>query len=232
MEKIALIDVSNTKRTTRDALGFSIDWKRLLSHLKGEKWMCSEVIYYEGKMDTKKYAKKHKKLESIGYIIRTKRIFLHKKKELFITFTCTDCEEKNKHKVSEVSLKCNNCEIENLPNNHKGHNPKANFDVEIAVDGLDRARPGTEILIFTGDGDFSYLARKMVEKGAFVTFVSTKKPTRKNSKRFSTRLQDLISEEEIRAKELEEKPRVRLLEIDNWKMRIQKENAAKRDVSD
>ena len=238
MERYAFVDVSNTKGTVKGLLGFSIDWQKFLQFLKGEKWQCREVFYYEGRMETPKNIRKHDRLSKIGYSVRSKTIFLHRNKERMVTFTCDSCEERNSVPVMNAVFKCSNCSAEKIVLPTSNNHPKANFDVELAVDALDYARPNTEILIFSGDGDFRYLAEKLVDRGALVTFVSSTHKNLGSNKRFSTRLKDLITKEEARAREIKEHPRMRFLEIDNFRKIIgkdgfmYKENAAKRDVSE
>ena len=53
---------------------------------------------------------------------------------------------------------------------------------------MEMAGPDAEFLVFTGDGDFEYLIRKVVEKGTKVYVVSSNAGERKpgmNTKRFS-----------------------------------------------
>lgn len=223
MERYCLIDVSNTKGTVKGVLDFSLDWHKLLKLLKGEKWQCKQVIYYEGAMETKQYEKKRLKLETMGYEVFTKQTFFHKNKDKVIKFDCKGCKAKNNQSHKKAQFSCDTCSALNPVDIITGDHPKANFDVEIAVDALEFARPGTEVLLFTGDGDFKYLADKLVAKGALVTFVSSMKTTSEIKRRFSTRLQDLITEEERRASQIKEPPRVRLLELDNWKNLIKKD---------
>ncbi len=54
---------------------------------------------------------------------------------------------------------------------------KGNMDVEITVDALDMASlPGiTDLVLFTGDGDFCYMVENVQRKGVKVTVVSTTK---------------------------------------------------------
>ena len=78
---------------------------------------------------------------------------------------------------------------------------------------------------------------RLIKAGAVVIFVSTYNETLKDhKKRFSTRLKELVAIEEQNALKLNKKPRVRFLEINNFKNLIskeeKKENAAKRDVSE
>ncbi len=237
MERYAFIDVANTKGTTRGVLDFGIDWLKLLQLLKGERWQCREVFYYEGAMDTPKYRKRHDKLSKMGYAVKSKIIFLHKNEERTVKFQCEKCRHENSALFQEAKFLCTKCtSLESPVIAYTKNHAKANFDVELTVDALDYARPGTEILLFTGDGDFRYLAEKLIERGAMVTFVSSTHKTLESKRRFSTRLGGLITLEEARARDVGEKSRVRFQEIDNWRRLIKKsqneENAAKRDVSE
>ncbi|MDP1688874.1 MAG: NYN domain-containing protein [bacterium] len=236
MKRYALIDVSNTKETTKTVFNFSVDWEKTIMFLKNEKWQCQEVIYYEGRTNDRKFDNLHAKLKSLGYMVRTKTTFFHQNKKRDIKFVCKKCSKENS--FEEYKFNCLQCSQEKIIDlNNKGTHPKANFDVELTVDALSFAGPDVTIILFTGDGDFRYLAEKLVEAGATVIFVSTYHETLKDKrKRFSTRLKGLLFLEEQRATRLKEKPRVRFLEIDNFRNLIskneEKENAAKRDVSE
>lgn len=236
MKRYALIDVSNTKETTKTVFNFGVDWEKLMKFLKNEKWRCQEVVYYEGRTNDKKFRNLHKKLESLSYIVRTKLTFFHQNRKREIEFICDNCSKQNS--FEECKFNCLECSQEKIVNlNNKGTHPKANFDVEITADALSYAGPDTTIILFTGDGDFRYLAEKLIETGAAVIFVSTYHETIKDrKKRFSTRLKELLVIEEQIALKTGEKSRARFLEINNFKNLIskneEKENAAKRDVSE
>ncbi|KKR47788.1 MAG: hypothetical protein UT97_C0003G0001, partial [Parcubacteria group bacterium GW2011_GWC2_40_31] len=45
--KIALVDVQNTESTTKQLLGFLVDWRKLYEFLKND-WKCEKVILYSG----------------------------------------------------------------------------------------------------------------------------------------------------------------------------------------
>src|SRR3989338_467102 len=221
MERYAFIDVSNTKGTTKTVHGFSIDWQKLFHLLKGAKWQCREIFYYEGAMNSKSHKKKHTKLASIGYRVVSKVTFLHKNREKRISFICETCNTTNS--LIEFKTQCERCQLEKvLPLNDGGRHPKANFDVELTVDALEYAAPDKEYLVFTGDGDFAYLAERLINRGVQVTFVSSTQKTSDSHNRFSTRLKELIAREEIRAVEVGEKPRARIIEINDWKNIIAK----------
>ncbi len=244
MRRFAFIDVSNTKGMAKESLGFRIVWEKLIVMLKNEKWNCEKVFYYEGKFENKKFWNLHKKLEDLGYTVRSKVTFLQKNRVKKIKFTCEECRKENE--FDSFPYKCGSCSKEkNIELNDGGIHPKANFDVEITVDALDIAGPGTQAIFFTGDGDFKVLADKLIERGSMVVFISTMKETILDKrKRFSTRLRELIAEEESLALKNNAKPRARFLEMDNIRKLIgedipqqeqqeqEKENAAKRDVSE
>lgn len=58
---------------------------------------------------------------------------------------------------------------------------KGNMDMEIAVDALLMADHVDDIILFTGDGDFTYLVRALQQKGVRVTVVSTLGKSRDDS---------------------------------------------------
>src|SRR3989338_1308015 len=70
--KIALIDVQNTESTTKQLLGFLVDWRKLYEFLKND-WKCEKVILYSGvdEGDLEK-AEEFENLEKLGCAIRTK----------------------------------------------------------------------------------------------------------------------------------------------------------------
>ena len=93
---------------------------------------------------------------------------------------------------------------------------KANCDVDLTVDAMIEAGQDKEFLIFTGDGDFEYLIRKVMEKGTRVYIVSSNAGVKKpgiTTKRLSTKLKILIREN---------RGKVDLIEIDSWKMKVKK----------
>ncbi len=98
-----------------------------------------------------------------------------------------------------------------------GYNKKSNCDVDLTVDAMEYAGPNTEFLIFTGDGDFDYLIRKIIKKRTKVYIVSSNAGIRKpgiNTKRLSTKLKELVKEH---------RDKVNFINIDSWKIRIKKD---------
>jgi len=197
--KIALIDVQNTDSTARQLLGFLIDWKKMYNFLISE-WGCEKVFFYSGidsgDLDT---ANEFQELEKIGCVMRVKTVFAYKNKD------------------RAIKVKCVKCGAESVETIDMGYNRKSNCDVDLTVDAMEYANENTEFYIFSGDGDFEYLVRKVVGKGSVVHLVSSAKKIASGPKyftsRFSTKLRKMM--EEIG------KP-VDFLNIDNIRKRIEK----------
>lgn len=198
-QRYAFIDVQNTATTTRKLLGFLVDWHKLCGYLKDE-WKCEKVFFYSGidEGDTET-TKEFEALSSDGCIVKAKTVYSYKRPDRTITIKCVQCG-------------ADNAEVVDM-----GYNRKSNCDVDLTVDAMEEAGPGKELLIFTGDGDFDYLIRKVVVKGAKVYVVSSNAGIKKpglNTKRLSTKLKYVIKENP---------ESVHLIEINSWKMRIQKD---------
>lgn len=54
------------------------------------------------------------------------------------------------------------------------HTRKANFDVEIAINAMKLIDEYEEIVLFSGDSDFTYLLRELQKRGKHVVVISTK----------------------------------------------------------
>ncbi len=198
-KRYAFIDVQNTASTTQKLLGFMIDWHKLCEYLN-EKWKCQKVFFYsgidEGDAET---AKEFESLEKNGCIVKNKTVFSYKKPDKKIAIKCIDC---GRESISIIDM---------------GYNRKSNCDVDLTVDAMEMAGTDSEFLIFTGDGDFEYLIRKVVEKGTKVFIVSSNAGERKpgiNTKRFSTKLKDLINKN---------RGKINFINIDSWKFKIKKD---------
>lgn len=200
MSKFAFIDVQNTASTTEQILGFVIDWKKLFLFLKNE-WDCDKVFFYSGidagDIDTEK---EFAELAALGCVVRSKVVFAYKNKDRKIAVKCPKCASDFSHNVD------------------MGYNRKSNCDVDLTIDAMECAKSGAEFYIFTGDGDFEYLVKNVVEKGAKVHIVSSAKRIRSGpnyaTSRFSTKLRRLTEE---RGKPVD------FLNIDNLKMKIKKD---------
>ncbi len=201
IKRYAFIDVPNTNGTTRNLHNFSIDWEKLYKLLTNEKWDCSDVFFYKGYKGKKEKKQLEKMAEKIGYVVRTKLTQVHKDKQ------------------KNIQIKCDECEREFVHTHIINGARKSNCDVELTVDAVNTLSEGDEAIILTGDGDFAYLVEDLLEKGVVVYIISSQKRDIHGNKRFSTRLRNLIIEEEKNGKK-----RVIFVYINDWKKSIEKEN--------
>jgi uncharacterized LabA/DUF88 family protein len=195
VKRYAFIDVHNTK-SSATVLGFTVDPEKLFNYLKYDKWSCSEIFWYAGRITNEKHEKEREKIEAIGYTIRDKATKFYKKTKKF-NINCPKCGHQHEHIDVKKGL------------------PKANCDVELTVDCLNLADKDVEFIIFTGDGDFKYLIEKLCDKGAKIYLISTKKRDKWGDYRFSTRYDDLLKEGKIT-----------FIEINNLKNRLKKDEEA------
>lgn len=198
MNRYAFIDVSNTTGTTNECLNFSIDWEKLYTLMKNKKWNCKEVLFYKGYKGLKE-EEQLKKIEEIGYVVRTKLTHVHPNRKHEISIECEHC---GKNFIHEYLIRGNR---------------KSNCDVELSVDAVNLLKEGDEALIFTGDSDFAYLVEYLADKGVKVRIVSSTKRDKNGNKRFSTRLDKILDIEENNGR------RVDFIHINNWKRLIEKE---------
>lgn len=180
IRKFAFIDVQNTDTTTRKILGFIIDWPKLFEFLKTE-WSCEKVFMYtgvdEGDIETTTMLEG---LTKQGCEVRAKTVFAYKNKD------------------KEIKIVCPQCKKEHIEHVDMGYNRKSNCDVDLTVDAMELAGPEREFYIFTGDGDFEYLIRRVTKSGTKVNVVSSAKKImtgpRYFTSRFSTKLRKLVSD--------------------------------------
>ncbi len=199
MRRYAFIDVQNTETTAIKVLSFTVDHGRLFSYLK-ERWQCEKVFFYPGiRHNDASRIKEFEELTKQGAVVRPKFFFVHKNQE------------------REVVISCTNCKTINIQTLEMGHSWKCNCDVELTSDVLDHADNDTEVLLFSGDGDFEFLIRKIVGEGSLVTVVSSAKMTptgpRYSTSRLSTKIRRLTQENGSP---------VRFMEMDNLKFQIKK----------
>ncbi len=200
MQKFAFIDVQNTETTTRKVLGFLVDWRKLFKFLKND-WKCEKVFFYTGiDAGDSETEKEFELLLKDGGIVRSKVVFSYK--------------NINKN----IKIKCPKCGNEFSETIDMGYNRKSNCDVDLTVDAMECAGADSEFYIFTGDGDFEYLIKKVIENGSIVHIVSNAKKIKSGPRysisRFSTKLRNLIAEN---------RKNVFFIDINDLKMRIKKE---------
>jgi len=197
--RYAFIDVPNTEGTVR-RLGFRTDWVKLFKYLK-EQWNCEKMFFYSGveRGDSVKI-REYAELEALGYILRIKPYSIYRNRDKIVKITCPKC-------FNEIEKKINS-----------GVQWKSNCDVELAVDATNNANCGVEYLIFSGDRDFDFLIRDVIEKGIKVYIVANARKTEVADRyfvsRFSTKLRNLIAEK---------KDSVFYVDIDLWKLKIKKD---------
>lgn len=192
--RFALIDVYNTANTTEKLHNFVIDWAKLYDYLKN-KWLCEKIFFYAGiEIGDTNTEEEYASWGKLGYEMKTKPTMSYKRKDKPVKIICSKCGEENTKSIS------------------MGYDKKSNCDSELTVDALELAQPNTEMLIFTGDGDFAYLIKKLVEKGVSVKLVSSNTtPSASVNKRFSSRLRELLKNKVVN-----------LIEINNWREKIKK----------
>lgn len=198
--RYAFIDVPNTEGTVSQQLGFVIDWHKLYIYLK-EHWNCDKIFFYSGiERGDGERSNEYLELSKIGYRVQAKPYSIYKNRGKIIKIVCPKCENEIDYKVD------------------RGVKWKSNCDVELSVDATSNAQRGVEYLIFTGDGDFEYLIRKIVEEGVKVYVVSNAKKIKIAPRyfvsRFSSKLRNLIAEK---------RDSVFYVDINDWKMRIKKD---------
>lgn len=204
MKRYAFIDIQNTASTTQSMLGFFVDWNKLYEYLRYEKG-CEKIFFYTGieNGDTVT-AEEFEKLGALdGCVIRSKVVMSYKRKDKECIFTCHACKSENAQLID------------------MGYEKKANCDVELTVDVLEISNKELdeekEFLIFTGDGDFEFVIRKIIEKGVKVKIIShaENKVTKGITySRCSKKLKNLVRENPAL---------VDLWEINNWKFKIKKD---------
>lgn len=200
MKKFAFIDVQNTETTTLKVLKFIVCHEKLFSFLKND-WGCEDIFFYPGiQKGDETRDEIFSRLTKIGAIVRAKYYLVYK----------------NEDKI--ISTKCPKCDTQITQQVNMGNSWKCNCDVELTMDVLTKASVDTEIVLFTGDGDFELLIKEIVSRGSKVTIVSSAKKQQKglrySTSRLSTKLRNLTEEKGSP---------VRFLELDNLKFRINKE---------
>ena len=180
MKRLAFIDVQNTTSTTQRMLHFVIDWQKLCGYLKN-RWECERIFFYSGiELGDEKTATEFDMLSAdFNCTIRAKTIMAFKNPDIAVPYKCAGCGEEG---VKTVET---------------GYRRKSNCDVELTVDAMENAGPDTEFLIFTADGDFTYLIEALIGKGVKVYIVLNARRYIDRAgitqSRFSTKLRELIA---------------------------------------
>lgn len=198
MKRYAFVDVENTATTTEQMLGFVVDWMKVSEFLRHDK-SCTKIYFYTAieSGDQSKATEFETLNNAPCNIVRSKQKMLYKRKDKLVSFPCT-------------------CGVTTAKNIDMGYNVKGNCDVELTVDALEKAEAGNEYYIFSGDGDFEFLALRLIEKNVKVTFVSHGKVIIRSGirhGRYSSKLRKLVADN----------PKwLNFQEIDNWKKKFEK----------
>jgi len=198
----AFIDRTNLDRTTKDLLNFSIDWKKLAKHLRearpeGRSWLCEKVFIYTGARHWDVVGLTSK-LTRQGYEPRVRESY------------------PQKDKLRETAYKCEGCSFEGAVQFTLSGAVKSNCDVDLTVDAMACMEDATEILLFSGDGDFEALVRYAMGKGKLVRIVSNTRRDKNGEKKFSTRFTKLLAEEIESGQK-----RASFIDINDWKKSIE-----------
>jgi len=199
MKKFAFIDVQNTETTTLKVLKFALDYERLFLYLRN-KWKCEKIFFYPGiQHGYDIHGELFTRLNELGAIVRPKYFFTYKNADRIVTTNCPKCNTEITQRIE------------------MGYSWKCNCDVELTADILDHAEKDTEIFIFSGDGDFEFLIKKVIAKDVKVTIVSSAKKVQKGPRYFTARLST-----KLRNLTQASGSPVRFIEIDNLKFQIKK----------
>ena len=132
---------------TQKDIGFTIDWRKMKEYLQ-EKWDILEIRYYVGiKEGDEKMRTYLRYLDAIGITPITKPV-----------------------KIIKIDKNHILAQLKNFKEIYK-----CNFDVEMTADILLERSQIEEVLLFSGDSDFDYLAKKLRDLGKKVTIFSSRK---------------------------------------------------------
>lgn len=194
----AFVDVQNTETTVLKVLNFIVDWQKLILYLEN-RWNCEKIFLYPGIQENDTIRKElFTKLngKNSEVIVRVKEYRVYKNQDKLSSVSCPKCNTDVVHKVD------------------MGYSWKCNCDVEMTLDVLKHSNENTEVLLFTGDGDFAFLVEEIVQKGTGVLLFSSAFSVKNtNYKRLSKKLKNLTNQTGSP---------VRLIELNNIKKIIQK----------
>jgi len=123
-----------------------------------------------------------KSVESAGFKINYRKLRRYFQKECSLTYIgfYTVAFSKKAHQEFLKALKAKQYIVITKPlkviwdHKHSKEVHKANFDVEIAVDAMDKLEEFNTFILFSGDSDFDYLIRRLKEKGKRTLVFSTR----------------------------------------------------------
>ena len=199
MKRFAFIDVQNTETTALKVLNFVFDWQKLINYLE-TRWDCEKIFFYPGIQENDEIRKNlftNLAGNKSEVIVRIKEYRVYK----------------NQDKISSVP--CPNCKIDVVHKVDMGYSWKCNCDVEMTLDVLKNSTKDTEVLLFTGDGDFAFLIEEIIKNGTKVRiFSSALSVGNSGYKRLSKKLKKLTNQQGSP---------VQLVELQNVKKILQKD---------
>jgi uncharacterized LabA/DUF88 family protein len=135
------IDGENLFKAYRKMGYKNVDYIKLYWWLKNKK-NADKIFLYAGIIDGDvSQQNKFNGLDKLGYTVKTKPV------------------QKYAGKVMEIDIKCPECGHEFVHQEHLDDRSKANCDAELTLDVTRAAikKKFSELIVFSGDGDFSYL---------------------------------------------------------------------------
>jgi len=172
VKSVAFIDYANIKAWMRGK-GLSADLEVLYSTLK-EAGVSDIRFYYGADAKNGKIQSFFAKLSSFGYAVVTKPVQYFK-----IALSELLKQQANTRWLEAIGSPIKTSLLNEAAvldkNGIELFAPKANFDVEIAVDALKRTKNIDMFIIFSGDGDFACLLKVLRALGKKVVVVSGRK---------------------------------------------------------
>ncbi len=175
----AFIDVQNTETTALKVLNFIFDWQKLINYLE-TRWNCEKIFFYPGVQENDEI-RKGLFMGLVGnqseVIVRTKEYRVYKNQDKVSSVNCPNCKKDVIHKID------------------MGYSWKCNCDVEMTLDVLKHSTKDTDVLLFTGDGDFAFLIEEIIQNETKVyIFSSALSAGNTGSKRLSKKLKKLTNQ--------------------------------------
>lgn len=179
MKRFAFIDVQNTETTALKVLNFIFDWQKLIDYLE-TRWDCEKIFLYPGIQKNDENRKEiftSLKGSTSEVVVRIKEYRVYKNQDKINSIVCPHCK---KDVVNKADM---------------GYSWKCNCDVEMTLDVLKNSEKDTEVLLFTGDGDFAFLVEEIIQRETKVRiFSSALSVGNSGYKRLSKKLKKLTNQ--------------------------------------
>lgn len=154
---------------------WKVDFSKLFKYLKN-KYQTNKIFYYTGFKPKSSDIQKIKKLETIGYIVKSKPLKFINQKSIIQKNQCPKCKYNWDKIINKPPL------------------VKANCDVDLTLDVLQHQSLFDQIIVLSGDGDFLVLYQYLESIGKKVKIISESKLTAKSIRsHFGQTFTDLLS---------------------------------------